>query len=37
MRSQLPSHRVKTILNATADPVKLDAIPIHEFLGFFTL
>jgi len=37
MRSQLPSHRVKTILNATADPVKLDAMPIHEFLGFFTL
>ena len=23
--------------NATADPVKLDALPINEFLGFFTL
>lgn len=37
MRSQLPSHQVKTILNATADPVKLDAMPIQQFLGFFTL
>jgi len=37
MRGHLPSHRVKTILNATADPVKLDAMPIQQFLGFFTL
>lgn len=37
VRSQLPSHQVKAILNATADPVKLDAMPIQQFLGFFTL
>ena len=37
MRGQLPSHRVKAILNTTADPVKLDAMPIQQFLGFFTL
>jgi 2-methylcitrate dehydratase len=33
----LPAHRVKAILEATADPATLDAMPIQEFLGFFTL
>ncbi len=37
IRGQLPAHQVKAILNATSDPAKLDAMPIHEFLGFFTL
>jgi 2-methylcitrate dehydratase len=37
MRCHLPSQQVKTILNATADPVKLDAMPVQKFLGFFTL
>jgi 2-methylcitrate dehydratase len=37
MRGHLPSHRVKAILEATADPAKLDAMPIQSFLGLFTL
>ncbi len=37
LRGQLPAHRVATILAATADPARLDDMPIQEFLGFFTL
>jgi 2-methylcitrate dehydratase len=37
MRSHLPAHRVKAILEATADSAKLDAMPIQAFLGLFTL
>jgi 2-methylcitrate dehydratase len=37
MRGHLPSNRVKAILEATADPAKLDAMPIQAFLGLFTL
>jgi 2-methylcitrate dehydratase len=33
----LPSHQVKAILEATADPAKLDSMPIQAFLGLFTL
>jgi 2-methylcitrate dehydratase len=37
LRGHLPAHRVKAILEAAADPAKLDAMPIQAFLGFFTL
>jgi 2-methylcitrate dehydratase len=37
LRGHLPAHRVKAILAATADPARLDAMPVQEFLGFFTL
>jgi len=37
LRGHLPAHRVDAILAATSDPVALDAMPIHEFLGLFTL
>jgi 2-methylcitrate dehydratase len=37
LRGHLPAHRAKAILEATADPATLDAMPIQEFLGFFTL
>jgi 2-methylcitrate dehydratase len=37
MRGHLPANRVKSILEATADPAKLDAMPIQAFLGLFTL
>jgi 2-methylcitrate dehydratase len=37
LRGHLPAHRVRAILDATADPARLDAMPIHHFLGFFTL
>jgi 2-methylcitrate dehydratase len=37
MRGHLPAHRVKAILEATADPVGLDALPIQDFLAFFTI
>jgi len=37
LRGHLPAHQVKAILNVTADPARLDATPIQEFLGFFTL
>jgi 2-methylcitrate dehydratase len=37
LRGHLPAHRVKTILMATADSAKLDATPVQDFLGLFTL
>ncbi|MEO6927357.1 MAG: bifunctional 2-methylcitrate dehydratase/aconitate hydratase, partial [Rhodanobacter sp.] len=37
MRGHLPSHRVKAIMAATADPVRLDAMPLQQFLALFTL
>jgi len=37
MRGHLPAHRVKAILEATSDSAKLDAMPVQQFLGFFTL
>ncbi|WP_109125000.1 bifunctional 2-methylcitrate dehydratase/aconitate hydratase [Dyella sp. C11] len=37
LRGHLPAHQVKSILNATANPVTLDTLSINEFLGFFTL
>lgn len=37
LRGHLPSHQVKAILNATADPARLDAMPVQVFLGLFTL
>ncbi|PXV61710.1 2-methylcitrate dehydratase [Dyella jiangningensis] len=37
LRGHLPARQVRTILNATADPAGLDAMPIADFLGFFTL
>ncbi|UGB37065.1 bifunctional 2-methylcitrate dehydratase/aconitate hydratase [Frateuria soli] len=37
LRGHLPAHRVKAILEATADPAALDAMPIQHFLGLFTL
>ncbi|WP_267220432.1 bifunctional 2-methylcitrate dehydratase/aconitate hydratase [Dyella silvae] len=37
LRGHLPAHRVKAILMATADPAKLDATPVQDFLGLFTL
>jgi 2-methylcitrate dehydratase len=37
MRGHLPALKVKAILEATADPAKLDAMPIQAFLGLFTL
>jgi 2-methylcitrate dehydratase len=37
MQGHLPAHQVKAILVATQDPAKLDAMPVQEFLGLFTL
>ncbi|AIF48650.1 bifunctional 2-methylcitrate dehydratase/aconitate hydratase [Dyella japonica] len=37
LRGHLPAHQVKAILNVTAAPARLDAMPISEFLAFFTL
>ncbi|HET6552050.1 MAG TPA: bifunctional 2-methylcitrate dehydratase/aconitate hydratase [Dyella sp.] len=37
LRGHLPANRVKAILEASADPAKLDAMPVSGFLGFFTL
>jgi 2-methylcitrate dehydratase len=37
LRGHLPAHRVKAILGAAASPARLDAMPVQEFLGFFTL
>jgi 2-methylcitrate dehydratase len=37
MRDHLPASKVKAILEATRDPAKLDAMPIQQFLGLFTL
>ncbi|WP_201314207.1 bifunctional 2-methylcitrate dehydratase/aconitate hydratase [Dyella sp. EPa41] len=37
IRGHLPAHRVKAILEATTDSARLDAMPIQDFLGLFTL
>ncbi len=37
LRGHLPANQVKVILEATADPARLDAMPIQDFLGLFTL
>ena len=37
LRGYLPAHQVQSILNETSHAVTLDAMPINEFLGFFTL
>jgi 2-methylcitrate dehydratase len=37
IRGHLPAHRVKAILGATTDSARLDAMPIQDFLGLFTL
>jgi 2-methylcitrate dehydratase len=37
IRGHLPAHRVKAILRATTDSARLDAMPIQDFLGLFTL
>ena len=37
MRGQLPAHRVRTILAATSDSAKLDAMPVQDFMELFTL
>ncbi|RAO77694.1 bifunctional 2-methylcitrate dehydratase/aconitate hydratase [Dyella jiangningensis] len=37
IRGHLPAHRAEAILEATADATRLDAMPIQEFLGLFTL
>jgi len=37
IRGHLPAHRAEAILEATADPARLDAMPIQDFLGLFTL
>ena len=37
MRGQLPAHSADAILTASGDKNALDAMPIHDFLGLFTL
>jgi 2-methylcitrate dehydratase len=37
VRDHLPTHQVEKILAATKDPARLDAMPLHKFLGLFTL
>jgi len=37
LRGHLPSHRVKAILEATANPEALDSMPIQRFMELFTL
>ncbi|WP_049623269.1 bifunctional 2-methylcitrate dehydratase/aconitate hydratase [Frateuria defendens] len=37
LRGHLPAHRVKAILELAADPARLDATPVHQLLGLFTL
>jgi 2-methylcitrate dehydratase len=37
MRGHLPAHRVRAIMAATSDPATLDAMPLQQFLGLFTL
>jgi 2-methylcitrate dehydratase len=37
MRGHLPAHRVEAILQAVADPARLDAMPVDRFVGLFTL
>ena len=37
MRGHLPAHRVQAILQAIGDPAQLDAMPVDDFVGLFTL
>ncbi len=37
LRGHLPAHRVKAVLEAAANPAKLDTMPVQEWLGLFTL
>ena len=37
MRGHLPAHRVGVILGAMGNPDRMDAMPVHDFLGLFTL
>jgi len=37
MRDHLPAHQVKAVMAAVQDPAQLDAMPLHHFLGLFTL
>lgn len=37
LRGHLPSHRVKAVLEATADPAALDSMPVQRFMELFTL
>ena len=37
LRGHLPAHRVSQILALTADPVRLQATPVHEFMDLFAL
>jgi len=37
IRGHLPAHRAGAIMEATRDAGRLDAMPVHEFLGLFTL
>ncbi len=37
MRGHLPAHQVQTIMRATADPDRLDAMPVQDFMRLFTL
>jgi len=37
LKGYLPQHQAARILAATADPAKLDAMPVSQFLGLFTV
>ena len=37
LRGHLPAHQAGAILGATGDPARLDAMPVQDFLGLFTL
>jgi 2-methylcitrate dehydratase len=37
MRGHLPARQVEAILGAAGDPSRLDAMPVQDFLGLFTL
>ena len=37
VRGHLPAHQVRAIMQATADPERLDAMPVQEFMHLFTL
>ena len=37
MRGHLPEHSVRSILQAISDPAQLDAMPVDQFMGLFTL
>jgi 2-methylcitrate dehydratase len=37
LRGHLPAHQVRAVLAAVADPAGLDAMPVQDFVGLFTL